>query len=196
MPMSNLVTQPIGRILTSPWSLLGLSLVLSFVLYWPTLEAYALGDDVILMLHGPDDRMFWESMHGDWFGRLSRSGTRFYRPAVALSFRLEYLLWEMWTPGSHATNVLTHAFVSWLVVMLVWQLRPERAWRWAGLLAGMVFLFHPRHCEAVAPLCSRPDIFCTLGILGGGVLHALAWRATRARALGFRVGAVAAYGFA
>ena len=81
-----------------------------------------------------------------------------YRPLCVATFRLNYMLHDLQPFGYHVVNVLLHAAVCYLYV-LVCVLVSDQVW--PSLVAGLLFAVHPIHTEAVSELfiCS---ILCRL----------------------------------
>ncbi len=149
----------------------------SVAIYWPGLDAYALGDDALILQTPIVERAFANSLHGDWFGRPpSSTSARFYRPGVTIPTWIEYNIFGQWVAGYHLMQIIVHALCSWLITLLFWQIGREEKWKYAGLVAGFLFLMHPRHCEAVIPICSRSDIFAALWLLICANVHVFSWR--------------------
>ncbi|HET8946143.1 MAG TPA: tetratricopeptide repeat protein [Candidatus Polarisedimenticolia bacterium] len=87
-----------------------------------------------------------------------------YRPATSLTFALDRALAQGFRPSwFHATNVLLHAVVTGLLVLLA--LRMALRWQ-AALLAGVLFAVHPVHVEAVAGIVGRAELLAAAGTLG------------------------------
>jgi hypothetical protein len=84
----------------------------------------------------------------------------YYRPLSALTFRLDYLVWGQWAPGYHLTNILLHTGCALAVGHLAASLGSGR--RYAGLWAGLVFLFLPGHVFGVLWVSARTGLLCAL----------------------------------
>lgn len=88
--------------------------------------------------------------------------TKFFRPTSNLSYSMDFALWGMDARGYHATDVLLHALVCGLIVLLVM--------RWSGDLlaagiAGGVFCLHPILMEVVPTPTRRQDMLGGLFVL-------------------------------
>jgi tetratricopeptide (TPR) repeat protein len=94
-----------------------------------------------------------------------------YRPAVILSYGIDWATSAGRPWWFHLMNVLLHAVAAALVVRiaLAW-LAPTGA-----LAAGLLFAVHPVHVEAVANVVGRADILAAIGVLGA-VLAARRYR--------------------
>ncbi|MFI5281041.1 MAG: tetratricopeptide repeat protein [Gemmatimonadales bacterium] len=93
-----------------------------------------------------------------------------WRPAVILSFAVDWQLSGGSTTWLHAGNILLHALVTALVVLfLARYVTPIGA-----LTGGIVFAVHPVHVEAVANLVGRAELLAAAGLLGALLLaHAV-----------------------
>ena len=69
-----------------------------------------------------------------------------YRPLTVLSFRLDHTLHGLWSPGFHAVNVAAHSLVCLLFLRVC---RGFGAGLGPSLAAGLMFVAHPIHTEAV-----------------------------------------------
>ena len=138
-----------------------------------TLYATSLGNDFVW-----DDRLTAvASPRGPLTVLTTRTGG-YYRPLIMLSFALDRALWGTWPAGFHATNVVCHAAVAWLVGALAAALGAGSG---AALAAAIVFLAHPVQTEAVTYISGRTDVLCALFVL----LALLAWRRARRATDGF-----------
>lgn len=104
----------------------------------------------------------------------------FFRPVFVLSLYLDGAVWGSRPFGFHLTNLALHALNAFLVFLLTRALlragrlkaeegpqrrRPSRV----AFVAGLVFLLHPSHTEAVTWVSGRSDLlaafFCLLSVL-------------------------------
>lgn len=72
-----------------------------------------------------------------------------YRPLTTLSFRLNYLLHGLWTPGFHAVNIAIHSTVCVLYYCMLQKLGVDGT---VNMVASVLFAAHPIHTEAVCVL--------------------------------------------
>jgi tetratricopeptide (TPR) repeat protein len=87
-----------------------------------------------------------------------------YRPATTLTFALDRALAGGFRSAwFHATNILWHALVTGLLVLLALQMALPL---WAALLAGLLFAVHPVHVEAIAGIVGRAELIAAAGVLG------------------------------
>jgi tetratricopeptide (TPR) repeat protein len=104
-------------------------------------------------------------------------GAGLWRPAVILSFAVDWQLAGGSPAVLHATNVLLHGAVTALVVLFLAPFVTAAG----ALVGGLLFAVHPVHVEAVANLVGRAELLAALGLLGALVL---ARRVRRRRAEG------------
>jgi hypothetical protein len=99
-----------------------------------------------------------------------------YRPAVILSYGLDWSLSGGNPTWFHAVNILLHGAATALVVALAlaWLTPP------GALAAGLLFAVHPLHVEAVANVVGRAESLAAVGLLGL-ILLARRYRGATAR---------------
>jgi tetratricopeptide (TPR) repeat protein len=90
-----------------------------------------------------------------------------YRPLTVLSFSLEYRLWHRWAGGYRLGNLLLHAVNGLLVFVLARTLLQSTTAAWA---AGVLFLVHPVHTEAVVGLVGRSELLAAIFFLLAWIL--------------------------
>ena len=112
-----------------------------------------------------------------------------YRPLVVTTYALGWALWHGNPLGFHLVNVLLHASVSALVVLLLLELFP---W-WAALAGGVVFAIHPVHTEAVANVVGRAELLTAAFALWAALVYV---RRTRRGPIGPLAGASIALAYA
>jgi hypothetical protein len=154
------------------WQRTAVLLVVGGALY-----ANALGNELVW-----DDRLTAAAPGGS--GVFTRTGP-YYRPLVMLSFALDRTVFGASAAAFHATNVLLHLTVAWLVGALVAALGAGRG---VALASALVFVAHPVQTEAVSYVSGRTDVLCALFVL----LALLAWRRAREPADRFALAATAA----
>ena len=136
-------------------------ILVGLMVYWPILGSFFLSDDFIFLadIHEFGIQSIWTV-----FPRF------FFRPIIMLSFWLDYRLWEFQSWGYHLTNLLFHVANACLVTWIAkyWlernQCPQERISRFAPL-AGLLFLVHSRHTEAVSWISGRSYLIATFFIL-------------------------------
>lgn len=95
---------------------------------------------------------------------------RFFRPGVWLAFWLDHRIWGLNPIGYHLTNLILHAANAWWVTLITHEFlrlfRLLETNRWLpSLAAGLLFLAHPSHTEAVSWISGRSDVIATFWIL-------------------------------
>lgn len=88
-----------------------------------------------------------------WPGDYGR-GLGLWRPLTTGIFGLEWALWGDVPVGFHLVNVLLHAGVTALAVLLLGQILPVAG----AFLAGLLFAVHPVHVEAVANVVGMAEL--------------------------------------
>jgi len=86
---------------------------------------------------------------------------------MAVHYRPVYILWQMLNeqifgsvlPWWHATSLLLHLGVIFLVYQVGLKLLKER---WTAALAALLFAFHPIHVESVSYVTASTDLLVTL----------------------------------
>jgi len=116
-------------------------------------------------------------------------GNCMYRPALLVTFALDYAVWGYRASGWLLTNVLIHACVVLLVYRLARRLGLSDL---AAAFAGLVFALHPAISETQNYVSSRSESFAALLMFGALDLHLSARVSLGARAAAFTAAAMAA----
>jgi hypothetical protein len=85
-----------------------------------------------------------------------------YIPLTFLSYQLNYFVGGLHPFVYHATNLLLHIFNALLVAAILGRLGKSKV---AGVAAGLLFLVHPLHTEAVAWAAARKDVLSAFFVL-------------------------------
>jgi protein O-mannosyl-transferase len=147
------------RIFSPQLLLVGLFLLAGLIAFSPNLNGYFLSDDFVQIgkvLHG-DYAVAWGQEHGG-----------FFRPLFIWSYIIDSHIWGMRPLGYHLTNVMVHALNAFLVFRLAAGLLENiesRKKRTVSIVAGVLFLLHPSHSEAVVWISGRADLLATLFML-------------------------------
>ncbi|HUG40884.1 MAG TPA: hypothetical protein VMM12_10380, partial [Longimicrobiales bacterium] len=92
-----------------------------------------------------------------------------YRPLTLATFAVDWEIWGGRPFGFHLANVLLHAAVTGLVLLLLLALGVAPTTAAAG---AAVFAVHPVHVEAVANIVGRAELLATLFFLAACLLYA------------------------
>lgn len=148
-------------------------LALGLLAFGPVIGAFFLSDDffylsAIAHSHGPDVLLLQPGV---------------FRPLHVASWLLDYRLWGMNPIGYHLTNIVGHCIAAFLVFLvakhLLGRVASEPVASSASVLAGLVFLLHPSHTEAVSWIIGRHDVFATLFVLCSWLAYAQFRRTSR-----------------
>src|SRR5258706_1044478 len=137
--------------------ILGLFILGGFLAYANILNSYFLSDDFaqIGKVLGGDFSVVWGKAHGG-----------FFRPLFILSYIIDSKIWQAHALGFHLTNVAIHSLNAFLTFILatrmLWYLQSTaRTSKAIAILAGVLFLVHPSHTEAVSWISGRADLIAT-----------------------------------
>ncbi len=83
----------------------------------------------------------------------------YYRPAVLLSFFLDYRVWGLSAFGYHLTNLILHAINALLVFFFIGRLFRNPLW---ALVAGLLFAVHPLQTIPVNYIADRGNLLAAL----------------------------------
>jgi len=108
-------------------------------------------------------RPYWANPSGRELG--------LWRPLTTALFGLQWALWGDEPALFHAVNVVGHAAVSGLAVLLLASLVPAGA----AFLGGLLFAVHPVHVEAVSNVVGLAEIASAVFYLGACLLF-VRWR--------------------
>jgi len=150
-----------------PVLLLGLSLLLAVVAYWPVLEYGFVFDDTQQITQNPALTSWsylpqYFTAHV-WEGVFPGGNGNYYRPLFLLWLRLNYVLFKLAPWGWHLTSLLAHLAATGMVFLVL------RQWTGDGVAAGwgaLLFSVHPIHIEAVAWVSAVPEALFTVSGLG------------------------------
>ncbi len=119
-----------------------------------------------------DYNLLFDVLHHAPFGDIAATGgERVIRPLSFATVWLDHAIFGLHPWGYFATSVAIHVANSLAVVLLAgrllgalvapWGPERERSNATAPLLAGLVFLVHPSHTEAVSWISARVDLVAT-----------------------------------
>jgi tetratricopeptide (TPR) repeat protein len=134
--------------------------MLGFLQFSNTLNHDYAWDDTIVILENPDVRSgfagleeIWHKQHSDYIH--DQIG---YRPLVLSTFAIEQEFFPMNPKIGHLMNVAYFAMLCMVILFFLHEIFPP-AWRLKALLSTLLFIVHPLHCEVVANIKSRDEIF-------------------------------------
>ena len=139
------------------WASAASLLLLTAIVYWPTLGNGFVTDDSVYV----KENVVLRSVGGlldIWFklGSIEQ-----YYPVVHSTFWVEHQLWQLRPAGYHAVNMLLHACAAVLVWRLLVVLAVPGAW-----LAAALFVVHPVGVETVAWVAERKNLLSCVFALG------------------------------
>ncbi len=137
---------------------------LGFGIYFNSLEGEFLWDDTHLVKKNiyVKDLSYIKEIFTQHVGAGARRPYHFYRPLQTLTYAIDYHLWNASVVGYHFTNVLLHVFVALCVYWLAQILFRNQT---LAIFAGLLFVAHPLHTEAISYISGRPDPLATLFLL-------------------------------
>ena len=100
-----------------------------------------------------------------WEGLIGQGG--YYRPAVVLSFYLDYLIGGYAPAIYHIHNILIHAGCAYLVFLFARCLSTDSAVAWG---AALLFFVLPIHTDSIFWIVGRTDLLCALFYLSALIL--------------------------
>ncbi len=112
---------------------------------------------------------FWRIFVTDYWYKYIGTSADLYRPLTIASYALNFMIAGLNSSAFHAVNVVLHAAVCALVVILIDALLRDRL---LALVCGLLFATHPIHAEAVTGIVGRAEILTALFLLLALYLHA------------------------
>lgn len=88
--------------------------------------------------------------------------SKFYRPLQLISYMGDYSLWGLGVEGYHLTNTILHILVA---LCLFWMSYILFGNKLLSFFAGILFVVHPVHTEAVSYISGRADLLGALFIM-------------------------------
>ncbi len=154
------------------WMIVGV-LVITFIVYWNSLDGQFVYDDQLQILRNPTIKslgniptMFTQSVW-QFMNLADKQATGpYYRPFFNIALILNYNFFGFQVVGWHLFLVAIHLLVTLLIYLLAreWQLSREVA-----AAAALLFGVHPVHSESVAWIAALPDplagVFVVAGLL-------------------------------
>lgn len=145
-------------------------LVMTFVIYSPTLTFHFVWDDHGQITDNP--RIQFSGWVGTYFTEHLWAHNEFapptyYRPVFLLWLRMNYICFGLWPRGWHLATILAQLLATGLLGGLVVTLLSDRL---AALLAMLLFAVHPAQAESVSWV-SVPDPLMTAALLAALLLY-------------------------
>ena len=146
--------------ITSAWALLLVPLM-AILPYLPSLSYGFVYDDDVQVLRMPYIRP-WHHVPGYFLRPIPGFSARYYRPIFFLWMRLNHFLFGIHPLGWHLSNLVLHAFASFLVfaVLRRYFQRP-----YSAAVGALIFALHPAHVETVAWVSGSTDALMTASLL-------------------------------
>lgn len=150
----------VGRESAVPWTWLALVAGVALAVYANSLGGALVYDDANAIRNNPFVR------NGDVEGILTEpswwGGARgpLWRPLTTLTFALDHAVHGLAPFGYHLVNVVLHAAVSLLVLVVFAAVTAAPR---TALAAALLFAAHPVHTEAVANVVGRAELFAAAG---------------------------------
>jgi tetratricopeptide (TPR) repeat protein len=133
--------------------------LLAFVLYLPNVGNEFTFDDGVIVARNPAVQE-WGQWKLVFFSDYWPGGeSALYRPLTILSFAVQRAIHGSEPGGFHLVNVILHALVSVLVLLIAWEVAGSG---WAALLAAALFAVHPVHTEVVSSVVGRAELLSSL----------------------------------
>ena len=162
--------RPIKPKNTLLWTHLGILLLVSLAVYFPTVRNGFVTDDNLQVLLNPqvkDSANWTQAFQGDVWSfstgkkENSKYGSNYYRPLQILTYEAEYAAFGDHPWGWHLVNCLLNA----AVVALVYLLAAELGGAGLALWSGLFFALQPMHTEAVSWVAALPELQCAVFLL-------------------------------
>ncbi len=134
-------------------------------LYFGFLISY---DDFVYIYRNPFlHELTWDNLRAIFSGiqYLHFDG---YIPLTLVSFSFDYTFWKFDPFGYHLTQLILHAVNSFLVLVVLLQVRVPRM---AALAAALVYTVHPVHVESVAWISERKNLLAGTFILSSIIFY-------------------------
>jgi tetratricopeptide (TPR) repeat protein len=152
------------------WPVL-LVILVATVIYLNGIPGDFVFDDKLIVrdprIHGQES--FWRIFITDYWYKYFGTSADLYRPLTIASYALNFMVAGLSSPAFHVVNILLHAAVSAVVLILIDALLRDRP---LAIVSGLLFAAHPIHTEAVTGIVGRAEILTALFLLLALYLHA------------------------
>jgi len=140
-----------------------------FILYANSIQnGYVLDDELVCSRNSFVQSGFaglGDIFTGSWYEGFNGEKDRYYRPMMLAGFAIEKQLFGHQAWVYHLMNVLTFAFLLFLLYHVLRLMFPKRSY-WLPVTICLLFAAHPIHTEVVANIKSRDELYALLGLLG------------------------------
>ncbi|KRT83914.1 Anaphase-promoting complex subunit 3 protein [Oryctes borbonicus] len=134
----------------------------------------AIKDNRDLRPHTPLVNVFFNDFWGT--PMYKEQSHKSYRPLCVLTFRWNYLLWQLEPMGYHLVNMLLHSVVCLMYFSRMCSMfLPELS----SFVAAMLFAVHPIHTEAVTGVVGRAETLSSVFFLAAFMLYCKAARSRK-----------------
>ncbi|XP_044748046.1 protein O-mannosyl-transferase Tmtc3 [Coccinella septempunctata] len=130
----------------------------------------AIKDNRDLRPHSPLINIFFNDFWGTPMHK--EQSHKSYRPLCVLTFRWNYMLWQLEPMGYHLVNMLLHSVVCVMYFRMCSMFLPELS----SFVAAMLFSVHPIHTEAVTGVVGRAETLSSVFFLAAFLLYSKASR--------------------
>lgn len=183
---SPILARPRAAIALAPLVVLALALLLTFLLYVPSLDDWFIFHDFV-HINGAahtDTGTFLEKIFDPSDGGESIFNTgKLYRPLYYLTFLANYKLFGLEPFGYHLENVLLHVLITFLVWLFARKLTRSEV---AATVAALVYGIHPVYMDVPAWVTNINEIEQAFLYIAGTYLFIRSLEATgRAQALSY-----------
>ena len=157
-----------------------LIVLLTFVVYFPTLSYDFVWDDFLVVVNNPFTHS-WENfpkiftreyitypVETEYVGNYPiGSGENSYRPVATMSVFIDHAVWKLNPFGHHLSNLVFHLANVVLVFVFLSFVTRNRV---AALISALFFGVHPLNTEAVTVVSFREDLLAFLFVMSSMIL--------------------------
>ncbi len=164
----------LNKIVTYRTSSVIILLLISFVVFLPSLKSDYVWDD-LKQIRG--ERYSFKLY--DTHRALMNPGSRHYRPLLYNSFQIDKFFWPNSPFGSHLFNIILFSIATVLfyffslLVLREFDINKKET---VAFLSSLFFSVYPVHIEAVSFISARGDLICGIFILGAFISHVLSFK--------------------
>jgi hypothetical protein len=141
--------------------------IISLLSYGPAIERFFTGSDAFALIYSAQIHSLPDLFHVIssplMDGTSATKVSLYYRPLSALSYSLDYAIWDLNPLGYHLTNLLLHIASSIALFLLMRRINGPRN-EFATLIGIVLFLLHPILLQSVPVIANRQDVLVTFFI--------------------------------